>query len=79
MDGEQRLGLRLCVDITLLQVCHTDAAYWVSDLSQGDSVSKWHKLRDRKFLEVPCAEEQIVLPPKILHWMQWFSIPSFGF
>lgn len=79
MDGEQRLGLDFCADVTLLQLCHSGAAYLVSDLSQGESVSKGHKLTDRKFLKVFCAEEQIVLPPKVLHSMRWFPIPLFGF
>lgn len=79
MDGEQRLGFDFCADVTLLQVSHSGAAYWMSDLSEGDSVSKGHKLRDR-FLKVPGAEElQTVLPAKVLHWMQWFPIPLFGF
>lgn len=80
MDGEQRLRLDFCADVTLLQVCHSGAAYWVSDPSQGDWVSKWQKLRDRRFHKVPCAEEQqTMLPAKVLDWMQWFPIPSLGF
>lgn len=73
MNGKQRLRVDFCACITLLHVCHSGAAYWVSDLFQVDSVSKWHELRDRRFLKVPGTEEQhTVLPPKVLHGCSGF-------